>query len=123
VSQAYLTIQIPGLGGGQEAQLDQELKAVADSQNRSSAGVKICYIMDQGAAGSGSGVLEPGCCGLSCPQMVPIQKSARKDQEVKIHQIDCFLDQISEMGNNNFICSSNLAGICSFSFAVGSIAG
>jgi hypothetical protein len=55
--------------------------------------------------------------------VIPIQKTAGKNKELKIRQADGFLHQIGKMGDNHLIGPGDPADICGFPLAICSVPG
>ena len=88
MSQRDLAFEAVAVQGGQHAQLDQQLKAVADAQHQLAGLKKAVQLLPQGHARSVFKVAPAHNGGLGRAQIVAVQKATGKNKEVIVVQVD-----------------------------------
>ena len=123
MSQRDLAFEAVAVQGGQHAQLDQQLKAVADAQHQLAGLKKAVQLLPQGHARSVFKVAPAHNGGLGRAQIVAVQKATGKNKEVIVVQVDLGGHQVGKVHHVGPVGSGQAGGVGGFQMRIGAVAG
>ena len=123
VAQGDLAFEAVVVQGGQHAQLDQQLEAVADAQDQFAVVDEFGQRLEQGGARAVLEIAPAHAGGLGGAQVVTIQESAGEHKEVVIAQADFGGHDIGKMHDIGAVSTRETGSVGCFEMGIGAIAG
>jgi hypothetical protein len=103
----------------QKAQLDHQLKSVADAQDQTAGGDEFEQLLDEHFVGAGNGGVEkPVGARLGRTQVVAVEETSRQVQEVIVVQSLLSAEQFADVDDVRHVRARQPAGVGHFPFAV-----